>query len=416
MAAAAIGCEDLSELDSGTAPITPLSRIPPSSANNGARRSLSWGDPFQDPRPSAHQRRTKVAAAAGSIAARFKVRKVRIASTGWIGLQDHGILPDAATGECDPVGIVHSLETFFGPDAMKPGFTLVKAPKDAGNLCPIVDSEKCVCTVYGGIPDTPNFMRDVYDPAVEAMEIARAQASLSESRLYHRRGNWASHTTGATHGTGCDEPGDFVNGIINTAVILTLVSNAAFIDLAEFGSGLFSIWAPHLFQFYIDYMGSFYLKNPKLQRPFVNSIWSACTFNLGPRTCAFRHRDFANLAYGWCAITALGTFDYTKGGHLILWDCKLILEFPPGCTILIPSAAIFRSNTRIAEHETRYSFTQYTAGALFRWVERGFRSEKDYIATLTAEEIEEERKLGLERAAAGAALFSTLDELKAGWV
>ncbi|KAJ7314818.1 hypothetical protein DFH08DRAFT_716274 [Mycena albidolilacea] len=263
------------------------------------------------------------------------------------------------------------------------------------------------------------------------MEIARAQASLSESRLYHRRGNWASLTTGATHGTDRNEPGDFVNGIINTAVILALVSNTAFIDLAEFGSdalllllfkpmlipsGLFSIWASHLFQFYINYMGSFYLKNPKLQRPFVNSIWSVCTFNLGPRTCAFGHRDFANLAYGWCAITALGMFDYTKGRHLILWDCKLILEFPPGCTILIPSAAIFHSNTWIAEHETRYSFTQYTAGALFRWVECGFRSEKDYIATLTAEEIEEEHKLGLERAAAGAALFSMLDELKAGWV
>jgi hypothetical protein len=42
--------------------------------------------------------------------------------------------------------------------------------------------------------------------------------------------------------------------------------------------------------------------------------------------------------------------------------------------------------------------------------------EKDYIATLTAEEIEEECELGLERAVAGAALFSTLDELKAGWV
>ncbi|KAJ7348544.1 hypothetical protein DFH08DRAFT_808276 [Mycena albidolilacea] len=270
------------------------------------------------------------------------------------------------------------------------------------NLRPIVNSEKRVCTVYRGIPDTPNFMRDVHDPAVEAMEIARAQASLSESHLYHRRGNWASLTTGATHGTGRNEPGDFVNGIINTAVILALVSNAACIDLAEFGSGLFSIWAPHLFQFYIDYMGSFYLKNPKLQRPFVNSIWSVCTFNLGPRTCAFGHRDFANLAYG-AGISFFGTASSS-------------LEFPPGCTILIPSAAIFHSNTQIAEHETRYSFTQYTAGALFRWVEREFRSEKDYIATLTAEEIEEKRKLGLERAAAGAALFSTLDELKAGWV
>jgi hypothetical protein len=121
--------------------------------------------------------------------------------------------------------------------------------------------------VYGGIPDTPNFMRDVHDPAVEAMEIAQAQDSLSESRLYHRHSNWASLTTGATHRTDRDEPGDFVNGIINTAIILALVSNTAFIDLVEFASGafplllfklmlipsgLFSIWAPHLFPFYID--------------------------------------------------------------------------------------------------------------------------------------------------------------------
>ncbi|KAJ7312419.1 hypothetical protein DFH08DRAFT_973495 [Mycena albidolilacea] len=195
---------------------------------------------------------------------------------------------------------------------------------------------------------------------------------------------------GATQGTGCNEPGNFVNRIINAAVILALVSNTAFINLAEFALGLLSIWA-HLFQFYTDYMGSFYHKNPNLQRPFVNSIWSACTFNLGPRTCAFRHCEFANLAYG-------------------IW------VFPPGCTILIPSTAIFHSNTRITEHETWYSFTQYTTGALFRWAECGSRSEKDYLATLTAEEIEEECKLGLERAAVGAALFSTLDELKAVWV
>ncbi|KAJ7301536.1 hypothetical protein DFH08DRAFT_827411 [Mycena albidolilacea] len=174
MTAAATGGEDLSEPDSGTAPIPPLSRIPPSSANNGARRSLSRGDPFQDPHPSAHQRRTKVTAAAGSIAARFKVRKVHIASTGWIGLEDRGILTDAATGERNPAGIVYSLEMFFGPDATKLGFTLVKAPKDAGNPHPIVNSKKRICAVYGGIPDTPNFMRDVHDPAVEAMEIARA--------------------------------------------------------------------------------------------------------------------------------------------------------------------------------------------------------------------------------------------------
>ncbi|KAJ7349731.1 hypothetical protein DFH08DRAFT_958701 [Mycena albidolilacea] len=251
-------------------------------------------------------------------------------------------------------------------------------------------------------------MQGIHDPAVEAMEIARAQASLSDSHLYHQHGNWASLTTGGTRVTGCNEPGNFVNRIINTAIIISLVSNIAFINLAEFASGAFLLLLfkpmpipsiqpflhlgptplPVLYQLH----GCFLSQEP--QSP-INSTCSVCTFDLGPCTCAFGHRNFANL--GWWVITALGTFNYTKGGNHIILDCKLILEFPLGCTVVILSAAIFHSNTWIAEHETRYSFTQYTMGA-------------------SAEEIEEECKLGLERAVAGATLFSTLDELKAGWV
>lgn len=160
-------------------------------------------------------------------------------------------------------------------------------------------------------------------------------------------------------------------------------------------------------------MTVFYKRYKHLRRPFLNGIFSACTFNLGPQTCAIGHRDFANLVYGWCAITAFGNFDYRKGGHLILWDCKLILEFPPGCTILIPSVAIFHSNTSIAHGECRYSFTQYTAGGLFRWVEHDFQTEEEYLEGLTREERLQEKELGLECAREGAAMFSTLEELKA---
>lgn len=159
-------------------------------------------------------------------------------------------------------------------------------------------------------------------------------------------------------------------------------------------------------------MRRFYQRNPHLKRPFLNGIWSAVTFNLGPWTCALGHRDFANLAFGWCAITALGHFDHTEGGHLILWDCKLILEFPPGCTILIPSAAIFHSNIPIREAERRYSFTQYTAGGLFRWVEHGFQSEEAYFASLSQEEQQKERAKGRQRWADAGDLFSTLSELQ----
>ena len=80
---------------------------------------------------------------------------------------------------------------------------------------------------------------------------------------------------------------------------------------------------------------------------------------------------------GWCCITALGDFDPTKGGHLVLWDLKLVIEFPPGSTVLLPSAAIAHSNTAIDCREMRCSFTQFTAGGLFRWTSHRLFSQDD---------------------------------------
>lgn len=53
----------------------------------------------------------------------------------------------------------------------------------------------------------------------------------------------------------------------------------------------------------------------------------------------------------------------------------MIIEFPPGSLILIPSSVIRHGNTPVQEDERRYSFTQYCAGALFRWVHNGFVPE-----------------------------------------
>jgi hypothetical protein len=67
--------------------------------------------------------------------------------------------------------------------------------------------------------------------------------------------------------------------------------------------------------------------NRKLRRNFLPSVsvFAAATFNFGLRTVMFPHLDFANLAWGWCDITALGDFDPDLGGHIILWDLKLII-------------------------------------------------------------------------------------------
>ncbi|KAJ7840975.1 hypothetical protein B0H14DRAFT_3457804 [Mycena olivaceomarginata] len=340
------------------------------------------------------------------IQASFEIRKVRIASTRWIGYRDDGVCEEEEEAGMveDGVAPTHHLPDFFGPQRRFQGFHTSRL---------IVDTAQKVCAVFGGMPDDPNFICNVHDPAVAAMEAALRDCCVSEERCSHRHGNFPQLTEGDSMGGGQKHPGALVNGVENTRILNCLTALPAFICLAGFGTGVFANWAPRLFDFYVIYMTLLYARYTHLRRPFKNSIFSACTFNLGPHTCALGHRDFANLAFGLCAITALGDFNYKMGGHLVLWDCKLVIEFPPGCTILIPSAATYHSNIPIGCKEHRYSFTQYTAGGLFRWVEHDFKTEEEYFASLSAEQAEEEKELGLVRAEAGAGSYSTIDELRA---
>lgn len=166
--------------------------------------------------------------------------------------------------------------------------------------------------------------------------------------------------------------------------------------------------APDLYQHYAAKIRPIYQKDPSLKRPFPNSIFCATTYNFGPETVCLPHLDKANLAYGKCSITGLGNYDYKRGGHLVLWELKLVVEFPPGATVLIPSAVITHSNTPISPGETRYSFTQYTAGTLFRWVENGFMTASSYHSVLTEEEQEQEKEKDKARWKAGISLLPVL--------
>ncbi|KAJ3831280.1 hypothetical protein F5878DRAFT_667724 [Lentinula raphanica] len=151
-------------------------------------------------------------------------------------------------------------------------------------------------------------------------------------------------------------------------------------------------------------------KLPHLPKNFPSTVFTAAAFNLGGKVRTFKHRNSLNWAFGWCAITALGEFDPARSGQLILWELKLVLDFPAAATVLIPSAVITHSNTPIADGDTRMSFTQYTAGPIFRWVENGCRTEKEmqvmdplsYAEMQTRKDTAYLRRLGN---------FSTVDEL-----
>lgn len=177
--------------------------------------------------------------------------------------------------------------------------------------------------------------------------------------------------------------------------------------------GCFATWAPKLFDYYFMHMTSLFNRyGDRLRRNFA-TVFACSTFNFGPSTVSFPHTDSANLPYGWCPITTLGPFDPKKGGHLVLWELQLVIEFPPGSTFMIPSAVIQHSNVPIQKGEECFSFIQYSAGGLFRWVDHGFQKEDEYYFKLKEHEIIEEEEAMRNRWAKGLSLFSTLDELRA---
>ncbi|KAF8058724.1 hypothetical protein FPV67DRAFT_1428257, partial [Lyophyllum atratum] len=152
---------------------------------------------------------------------------------------------------------------------------------------------------------------------------------------------------------------------------------------------------------------------PSLNRNFRNTVFAACTFNTGSNTVALPHRDYNNYAPGWCAITALGSFDPDKGGHLVLWDLRLVIRFPPGSTTLIPSAMLCHSNTPIQAGERRYSFTQYSAGGLFRWVDNGCMTSRAFEASQPPVMKSEQEAAGKRRWRDGLDMMCTYEELLA---
>jgi hypothetical protein len=170
------------------------------------------------------------------------------------------------------------------------------------------------------------------------------------------------------------------------------------------------LFSPRLFAYYTTELDKLYASDPNLRRNFGKGAWPAATFNFGPFTITFSHTDPGNLAWGWCSICALGPFNHLLGGQLILWDLGLVIDFPPGSTILVPSSLIRHSNTAIQDGETRYSFTQYAAGGLFRWVYNGCRSDKDFLAKASKVQKVQRDADRARRWEDGLAMFSKLSD------
>ncbi|KII83425.1 hypothetical protein PLICRDRAFT_119504, partial [Plicaturopsis crispa FD-325 SS-3] len=287
---------------------------------------------------------------------------------------------------------------------------------------PVLDRNGLVIMMLVGQPRPGEGWGENLLRAQRRIEITAPEMGFTAEETNHRRGNFPAVAVGLSLGTGRTAPGHFVHSQKRARTLEALTSDPAIVRLAGFASTAFALYAPRLFGFYRQQMDRLFEWSPSLAKAgrnslFPNSVFAATTINFGPNTVTDPHRDMGNLAWGWCAVTAMGQFDPRRGGHIVLWDLGLVIEFPPGSTILIPSAVVTHSNTPIQPGEKCFSFTQYTAAGLFRWVYNGFMSDGRATtdgaghSTLTAAQAAQRSADTQRRWRDGLAMFSTLDEL-----
>ncbi|GJE89727.1 hypothetical protein PsYK624_058330 [Phanerochaete sordida] len=253
--------------------------------------------------------------------------------------------------------------------ALDEGLKLYKWDGKSPN--PLVDALHYVCGTLGGIPGAVDEWADNLKKADSAMSAAAEALNFKTS---DRRGSFGTMAYGTSYGGGQKRPGLLCHSKHNLSILQHLMADRSIQRIVSFQSSVFAFYAPKLYRDYATNMDALHQKYPELKYNWRTSVFPAVSFNFGPRAVTVEHRDHGNRAVGWCAITAGGNYDPRLGGHLILRELGIVIEFPPGATICIPSACLTHGNVPIRDGETRWSITQYAAGGLFRFVDYGFRT------------------------------------------
>ncbi|KAI0057943.1 hypothetical protein BV25DRAFT_1811741 [Artomyces pyxidatus] len=231
----------------------------------------------------------------------------------------------------------------------------------------ITDVSGRIIVILGGRPNDPTWDACIVDALAALRELAD---KILDPAILFRRGSFPTISAGVSYGGGQTVPCAFDA----TESVRPLLNHPSFIRIANFANTLFARYAPKLYQYYCQTLEKLFSRLPHLHRPFPGSIFTAASFNFGPKTVTYCHVDQANAPFGLCAITALGNFDPEKGGHVYLWELGLVIEFPSGSLVEIPSGSVHHGNTPVRPHEFRCSFTCFVAGGMFRWVAYGFRT------------------------------------------
>ncbi|KAI1783077.1 hypothetical protein LXA43DRAFT_904329 [Ganoderma leucocontextum] len=275
---------------------------------------------------------------------------------------------------------------------------------------PILSRSEHVIGALGSCPMDDNW-DEVNEQLIPIFDLLGKHYRFSKSQHEHRRGAFNAVTCGISYGGGQQRVANLAQTPHNQAVLDGVMCKCAVHCIANFGGSVMCLLAPHMFETYNAILEEVCAHDTCLRCNFPGNPFAAATFNVSLHTVTYGHMNHLNPPNGMCSITTIGNFDPTLGEHLVLWDLKLVIEFPPGSTILIPSALLKHSNICLHDtsNEFRHSFVQYSVGGIFRWVECGHQSQKDFKTAG-----HRYKETGKQRWQRGLALFSKWSDLFPG--
>ncbi|KAJ3753400.1 hypothetical protein EV360DRAFT_53524 [Lentinula raphanica] len=295
------------------------------------------------------------------------------------------------------------------------GFELLEW--DGETPAALVDAQDRVVAALGGVPggSAGEDWKSVADDASAALEQCYVASTFTKAQTHGRRGDFASRTVGFGYGNGRSKPQNFrVRGKVNQAAMSSLVEERSFRRICLYQGSIFNAFNHKCYKECMKMKADLLQKQPELRTCLPHSPFAALTVNLSPQSWSPPHMDADNWVSSWCADTALGHFNPDKGGQLVLWDLGLVIRFPPGSTILFPSALITHSTLPIQADETRYAILQYSSGGLFRWRENGFQSDKAVLGMASPEQLRQRESKRLNRWKLSLSKFSHWADISRG--
>ncbi|KAG6895255.1 hypothetical protein C0992_002339 [Termitomyces sp. T32_za158] len=235
-----------------------------------------------------------------------------------------------------------------------------------------------IFAVLVGQPDSKTGYDATSRLAYEAIMQEGRNAKFTDAEMHHCRGDFPALNVGVTMGLGATYPTNLNSEGPHAKMLDCLLENEHIQRMAHFADGAFNLLAPNLYKHYHDHLKPLFDDLPYLRRIFPKSVFTAAAFNFGGNVSTKVHRDCMNYAVGWCAIQALGLFDPKNSGHIVLTDLKLIIEFPPGALILIPSATLAHGNLPVAQGKVGYHSRNIVQAGSFVMLSMDFVPKQSY--------------------------------------